>query len=62
MIGSGIFLLPPALQRRHRGFDALFAWVVTGGMFTLARVFRSLARRKPDLGAGYALVAGRMAI
>jgi hypothetical protein len=32
-------------------------------MFTLARVFQSLAQRKPDLDAGvYALVAGWISI
>ena len=45
-------------------FDALIAWAVAGGgMFTLARVFQSLAQRKPDLDAGvYALVAGWISI
>jgi arginine:ornithine antiporter/lysine permease len=40
-------------------FDALIAWAVAGGgMFTLARVFQSLAQQKPDLDAGVdALVA-----
>jgi arginine:ornithine antiporter/lysine permease len=45
-------------------FDALIAWAIAGGgMFTLARVFQSLARRKPDLDAGVcALVAGWISI
>jgi arginine:ornithine antiporter/lysine permease len=45
-------------------FDALIAWAVAGGnMFTLARVFQSLAQQKPDVAAGvYALVAGWISI
>jgi arginine:ornithine antiporter/lysine permease len=59
MIGSGIFILPRRFGDATRVFDALIAWAVAGGMFTLARVFQSLAQRKLDLGAGvYALVAG----
>ena len=64
MIGSGIFLLPRRFGDATGVFDALIAWAVAGGgMFTLARVFQSLARRKPDLDAGvYALVAGWISI
>ena len=45
-------------------FDALIAWAVAGGgMFTLARVSKSLAQRKPDIDAGVcALVAGWISI
>src|SRR6516225_9866349 len=53
MIGSGIFMLPRRFGGNTGGFGALIAWTVAGGgMFTLARVFQSLARRKPDLDAG----------
>ena len=64
MIGSGIVMLPRRFGDATGVFDALIAWAVTGGgMFTLARVFQSLARRKPDLDAGvYALVAGWISI
>ena len=45
-------------------FDALIAWAAGGGgMFTLARVSKSLAQRKPDIDAGVcALVAGWISI
>jgi arginine:ornithine antiporter/lysine permease len=63
MIGSGIFMLPRRFGDATGVFDVLIAWAVAGGMFTLARVFQSLAQRKPDLDAGvYALVAGWMSI
>jgi arginine:ornithine antiporter/lysine permease len=53
MIGSGIFMLPRRFGSHTGGFGALIAWIIAGfGMFTLARVFQSLARRKPDLDAG----------
>ena len=64
MIGSGIFMLPRRFGDATGVFDALIAWqLADGGMFTLARVFQSLAQRKPDLDAGvYALVAGWISI
>src|SRR5262249_59060864 len=64
MIGAGIFMLPRRFGNATGVFGALIAWAVAGGgMYTLARVFQSLARRKPDLDAGvYALVAGRTSI
>src|SRR5262249_58376722 len=53
MIGSGIFMLPRRFGSHTGGFGALIAWIIAGfGMFTLARVFQSLAQRKPDLDAG----------
>jgi arginine:ornithine antiporter/lysine permease len=53
MIGSGIFMLPRRFSSHTGGFGALIAWTIAGfGMFTLARVFQSLAQRKPDLDAG----------
>ena len=64
MIGSGIFMLPRRFGDATGVFDALIAWAVAGGgMFTLARVFQSLAQQKPDVAAGvYALVAGWISI
>ena len=64
MIGSGIFMLSRRFGDATGVFDALIAWAVAGGcMVTLARVFQSLAQRKPDLDAGvYALVAGWISI
>ena len=64
MIGSGIFMLPRRLGDATGVFDALIAWAVAGGgMFTLARVFQSLAQQKPDLDAGvYALAADWISI
>jgi arginine:ornithine antiporter/lysine permease len=53
MIGAGIFMLPRRFGTATGVFGALIAWSVAGGgMYTLARVFQSLARRKPDLDAG----------
>ena len=47
-------LLPAAHLRQRTGpFGAIIAWVIAGGgMYMLARVFQSLAERKPDLDAG----------
>jgi len=60
----GHFHAAPAVRRRHRGVRrADRREVAGGGLFTLARVFQSLAQRKPDLDAGvYALVAGWISI
>jgi arginine:ornithine antiporter/lysine permease len=53
MVGSGIFSLPRTFGIATGPFGAMIAWVVgAGGMYTLARVFQSLAERKPDLDAG----------
>jgi len=53
MIGAGIFSLPRTFAVATGPFGALIAWcVAAGGMYTLARVFQSLAERKPDLDAG----------
>ena len=53
MIGAGIFSLPRTFGQATGPFGALIAWSVAGGgMFMLARVFQSLAERKPDLDAG----------
>ncbi|MGH6761166.1 MAG: basic amino acid/polyamine antiporter [Phyllobacterium sp.] len=53
MVGSGIFSLPRTFGGATGPFGALIAWsIAAGGMYTLARVFQSLAERKPDLDAG----------
>jgi arginine:ornithine antiporter / lysine permease len=53
MIGSGIFMLPRRFGEATGVYGALLAWAIAGGgMFMLARVFQSLAERKPDLDAG----------
>jgi arginine:ornithine antiporter/lysine permease len=53
MVGSGIFAVPSAFGRATGGLGALIAWAIAGvGMLTLAFVFQTLARRKPELDAG----------
>jgi arginine:ornithine antiporter / lysine permease len=53
MVGSGIFMLPRRFGEATGIYGALIAWAIAGsGMFALARVFQSLANRKPDLDAG----------
>lgn len=53
MVGAGIFSLPRAFGTATGPLGAIIAWCIAGtGMFTLARVFRVLAHRKPDLDAG----------
>jgi arginine:ornithine antiporter/lysine permease len=53
MVGSGIFSLPRTFGNATGPFGAMIAWVIAaGGMYTLARVFQSLAERKPNLDAG----------
>ena len=53
MIGAGIFSLPRTFGNATGPFGAIIAWCVAGGgMYMLARVFQSLAERKPDLDAG----------
>src|SRR5215813_5974341 len=53
MVGSGIFSLPRTFGIATGPFGAIFAWcIAAGGMYTLARVFQSLAKRKPELDAG----------
>ncbi len=53
MIGAGIFSLPRTFANATGPFGALVAWsIAAGGMYMLARVFQSLAERKPDLDAG----------
>jgi arginine:ornithine antiporter/lysine permease len=53
MVGAGIFSLPQAFGRATGPLGALIAWAIAGsGMLTLAFVFQTLSRRKPDLDAG----------
>src|SRR5262245_13579294 len=53
MIGAGIFSLPRTFAIAAGPFGALIAWLIAGtGMYMLARVFQTLAERKPDLDAG----------
>jgi arginine:ornithine antiporter/lysine permease len=53
MVGSGIFSLPRTFGIATGPFGAIIAWcIAAGGMYTLARVFQSLAERKPKLDAG----------
>ncbi|WP_153100649.1 basic amino acid/polyamine antiporter [Paraburkholderia hayleyella] len=53
MVGAGIFSLPRTFADATGPLGAVIAWVIAGtGMYMLARVFQSLAERKPDLDAG----------
>ncbi|RUI13605.1 basic amino acid/polyamine antiporter [Pseudomonas aeruginosa] len=53
MIGAGIFSLPRTFGGATGIIGAIIAWVIAGaGMYMLARVFQSLAERRPDLDAG----------
>src|SRR5499427_892282 len=53
MVGAGIFSLPRTFANATGPMGAIIAWLIAGtGMYMLARVFQSLAERKPDLDAG----------
>jgi arginine:ornithine antiporter/lysine permease len=53
MIGAGIFSLPRTFAIATGAFGAIIAWLIAGsGMYMLARVFQSLAERKPEMDAG----------
>jgi len=53
MVGAGIFSLPRTFANATGPMGAVIAWLIAGsGMYMLARVFQSLAARKPDLDAG----------
>ncbi len=53
MVGAGIFSLPRTFSAATGPFGAIIAWTIAGtGMYMLARVFQSLAEKKPDLDAG----------
>src|SRR6202046_387084 len=53
MVGAGIFSLPRTFANATGPLGAVIAWLIAGsGMYMLARVFQSLAERKPDMDAG----------
>jgi arginine:ornithine antiporter / lysine permease len=53
MVGAGIFSLPRTFGEATGPMGAIIAWVIAGaGMYMLARVFQTLAERKPELDAG----------
>jgi arginine:ornithine antiporter / lysine permease len=53
MVGAGIFSLPRTFAGATGPYGAIIAWLIAGtGMYMLARVFQSLAERKPELDAG----------
>lgn len=53
MVGAGIFNLPGRFGMATGPFGAIIAWIIAGsGMYMLARVFQTLAERKPDIDAG----------
>lgn len=53
MVGAGIFSLPRTFAGATGPIGAIIAWLIAGtGMYMLARVFQSLAERKPELDAG----------
>lgn len=53
MVGAGIFSLPRTFGSATGPFGAIIAWCIAGGgMYMLARVFQSLAERKPHLDSG----------
>lgn len=53
MVGAGIFNLPARFGAATGPFGALIAWSIAGsGMYMLARVFQTLAERRPDIDAG----------
>ena len=53
MVGAGIFSLPRTFAGATGPLGAVIAWIIAGtGMYMLARVFQSLAERKPNIDAG----------
>ncbi|WAC29292.1 basic amino acid/polyamine antiporter [Ancylobacter sp. SL191] len=53
MVGAGIFNLPGRFATATGPFGAIIAWTIAGtGMYMLARVFQSLAEKRPDIDAG----------
>jgi len=53
MVGAGIFNLPGRFGTATGPFGAIIAWIIAGtGMYMLARVFQSLAERRPDIDSG----------
>ena len=53
MIGGGIFGLPSQMGAAAAPGPLIIGWFITGaGMLMLAKVFQSLAVRRPDIDAG----------
>ena len=53
MIGGGIFGLPKQMGAAAAPGPLIIGWLITGaGMLMLAKVFQSLAVRRPDIDAG----------
>jgi len=53
MIGGGVFNLPSDMSRAASPGAVIIGWIITGiGMLMLAKVYQSLANRRPDLDAG----------
>ena len=53
MVGAGIFNLPARFGTATGPFGAIIAWLIAAtGMYMLARVFQSLAERRPDIDTG----------
>jgi len=53
MVGAGIFNLPGRFATATGPFGALIAWAIAGtGMYMLARVFQTLAEKRPDIDNG----------
>lgn len=53
MVGAGIFSLPRTFAGATGPMGAMIAWLIAGtGMYMLARVFQTLAARKPEMDAG----------
>jgi arginine:ornithine antiporter / lysine permease len=53
MVGAGIFNLPGRFGAATGPFGAIIAWTIAGtGMYMLARVFQSLAEKRPDIDSG----------
>ncbi len=53
MVGAGIFNLPGRFGAATGPFGAIIAWAIAGtGMYMLARVFQTLAAKRPDIDSG----------
>ncbi|WP_421577690.1 basic amino acid/polyamine antiporter [Shinella sp. M31] len=53
MVGAGIFNLPGRFATATGPFGAMIAWAIAGtGMYMLARVFQTLAERRPEIDSG----------
>lgn len=53
MLASGVFTLPRSFAQATGPLGVLIVWLIAGtGTYALARVFQTLAQRRPDLDAG----------